>query len=77
LLQYVREFGKNDKANLWHIELMIAQYLFSKDAKQEALLHALASYEAAPEEKKNEIIDVVSYIRADLPEDFTLGFAKK
>lgn len=77
LLEYVRGIGKNDKVNLWHVELMIAQYLFGKDAKQEALLHALASYEAAPQEKKNEIIDVVSYIRSDLPEDFTLGFAKK
>src|SRR5262249_6006006 len=48
LLEYTQKFGKQDRENLWKIEMMLAQFLFSQKLIQEALFHASLSYEAAP-----------------------------
>ncbi len=62
LVDYVHKFGKNDPENLWKIEMMIAQFFFTKNEREQALAHAQASLQAAPEKVKGEVKDVVDYI---------------
>lgn len=63
LIEYVRKFGKKDSENLWKVEMMIAQYLFSKDLTGLALENAQASYEHAPESVKPEIASAIDYLK--------------
>jgi protein disulfide-isomerase len=63
LLEYVRKFGKKDGDHLWRVELMIAQYLFSKDQTALAIEHAQSSYELAPESFKKEIASSIDYLK--------------
>lgn len=62
LLDYVQKFGKEDPENLWKVEMMIAQFLSTKNEHEMALSHAKASLDAAPEIVKNEVKDVVDYL---------------
>jgi thioredoxin-related protein len=64
LLEYVSQFGKMDRQNLWRVEMMIAQHLFSKGFPSKALKHAQASYDSAPEDAKAEIAQSIEYIKA-------------
>ncbi|MBS0653609.1 MAG: thioredoxin family protein [Verrucomicrobia bacterium] len=62
LVHYVEKFGKDDQENLWKVEMMIAQFFFTKNEREQALAHAQASLQAAPEKVKGEVKDVVDYI---------------
>ncbi|MBI2742565.1 MAG: thioredoxin family protein [Chlamydiales bacterium] len=62
LVQYLKKFGEKDKENTWKVEMMIAQYLFTKNEISEALTHANASYSSAPETQKPEIAETISYL---------------
>lgn len=62
LVHYKEKFGRRDPENLWKIEMMIAQFLFTKNQKELAQSHAKASLQAAPENMKSEVKDVVEYI---------------
>jgi protein disulfide-isomerase len=62
LVHYVQKFGKDDPENLWKVEMMIAQFFFTKNEREQALAHAQASLQAAPEKVKGEVKDVVDYI---------------
>ncbi len=62
LKEYVKKFGAKDKENLWHVEMMMAQYLYSKKMVENALSHAKASYEAAPSDAKSEILETINYL---------------
>lgn len=64
LLRYVAEFGKKDKENLWKVEMMLAQFFFSKNEMELAVEHAELSHEAAPDMVKEEIAQTVSYIKS-------------
>lgn len=64
LLSYIQEFGKTDRENVWKVELMIAQHLFSKGFLSRALHHAEASYNCAPETAKAEIAQSIDYLKA-------------
>jgi len=64
LLDYIQQFGKTDHKNLWRVEMMIAQHLFSKGYSSRALKHAQASYDSAPEEAKAEIAQSLEYLKA-------------
>lgn len=63
LLEYVKEFKNKDKENIWQVEMMMAQYLFSRNKYELALNHAEASYETAPEIVKSEIGQTVEYMK--------------
>ncbi len=63
LTEYVKKFGKKDADNLWRVEMMIAQYLFSKRVVQTAVDHAKASFESAPENVKPEILETLNYLK--------------
>lgn len=62
LVHFAEKFGKNDQENLWKVEMMIAQFLFTKNEREQALVHAKASLQAAPENVKPEVKDVVDYM---------------
>lgn len=66
LVRYIEKYGKKDPENLWKVEMMIAQFLFSKNKIGDALAHAKASYEAAPDAMKSEIAQSVDYLQTQL-----------
>ncbi len=63
LVNYVQKFGKDDPDNLWKVEMMIAQFFFAKNQREQALAHAQASLQATPEKMKSEVKDIVDYIK--------------
>ncbi len=62
LTEYLRQFGSKDRENVWKVEMVIAQYLFSKNFATEALQHARNSYEYAPEDARCEIAQSIEYL---------------
>lgn|GEM_PF-660261 len=62
LVEYLKTYGPRDLENRWRVEMMIAQFLFSKDKVQDALCHAKLSYEVAPLEFKPEVAQSLEYI---------------
>jgi hypothetical protein len=63
LLDYVKQFGNRDQKSLWQIEMIISQYFFSHNQLEEALQHAEASYEAAPQEEKSQVAQSIEYFK--------------
>lgn len=63
LMEYIAEFGKKDRDNLWRLEMIISQFLCSKGMTKEALIHARASYKAAPQVLKKELVQTVIYLK--------------
>lgn len=63
LFRYVQNFGKKNTENLWRAEMMIAEFLFTKNALPSALEHAGAAYNAAPESAKDQIAQTISLIK--------------
>jgi len=63
LISYVKQFGKGDRENLWKIEMMIAQYLFSKKETHLAVKHAERSLEAAPEVVRSDVMETLAYLK--------------
>lgn len=66
LIQYLKKFGKQDKDNVWKVHMIISQVFLDKNKLQQALDHARASYETAPENVKNEIAIAVRNIQSEL-----------
>lgn len=67
LFEYTQTFGKKDHENLWKIEMMIAELLFSHNFLQDAMKHATLSYEAAPETERAGISQSIEYFKTHLP----------
>ncbi len=63
LVHFLQKFGSQDNENLWRVEMMIAQFLFSKNKVVEAVVHAKNSYNVAPEEYRSEIAQSLDYLR--------------
>jgi len=63
LFEYLRDYGHYDKDHRWEIEMKIARFLFSKNQIQAALQHASRSLEFAPEGKKTEVQDAVTFLK--------------
>lgn len=64
LMNYVHEFGKKDQENLWKVEMMIAEYLFTHNFVEEALKHAELSKVAAPESARENVSQSIEYFKA-------------
>ena len=73
LVEYIKEFGKKDKTNLWRLEMLISQYLSSKDMLKEALTHARASYKAAPMIIRKELVQTILYLKHRIQEEESLA----
>lgn len=63
LISYIKQFGKGDAENLWKIEMMMAQYLFSKNEMSLAIKHAERSLQAAPEVVKPDVMQTLAYLK--------------
>jgi len=63
LTEYLKNFGDEDKENSWKIEMMIAQFLFSKNHLKDAIHHAEASFKLAPHEERQELGETLNYLR--------------
>lgn len=66
LVKYLKAHGKNDVENGWKMEMMISEYLFTKNQLESALKHAQASWEIAPETAKKEIGQSIAYLQTKL-----------
>ncbi|MFI5334936.1 MAG: thioredoxin fold domain-containing protein [Chlamydiales bacterium] len=64
LAEYVKRFGEKDPENLWKVQMMMAQYLFTKNNVEEALKLAQASLQSAPQESKREIAETIDYLKS-------------
>ncbi len=62
LVDYLRVYGAKDHENNWRIEMIIAQFLYSKNHVEEAIRHAKMSYETAPFECKSEVAQSLEYL---------------
>ncbi len=63
LVHYLKKFGKQDRENLWKVEMMIAQFLFTKKEQEQALAYARASLAEAPDEMKQQVQEMVDYLK--------------
>lgn len=68
LLKYLEHYGRKDKENGWRVEMMIAQFLFTRGLPQKALKHARACFKIAPDAVRKDISDSIAYIRNYLKE---------
>ncbi len=68
LFTYIQQFGGKDPKSLWQIEMMISQYFFGRNQMEKALKHAKASYEAAPQESKSQVVQAIEYLQKHFPE---------
>jgi protein disulfide-isomerase len=66
LTQYIKKFGKQDKENLWKLHMTISQVFLDKNKLEQALDHARASYESAPDSVRSEIAIAVKNIQTAL-----------
>lgn len=77
LIEYVKEFGKNDKENLWQIEMIVSQYLSSKGIFKEALKHARASYKSAPINMKKDLVQNIRNLKNKIQKEGSFSLNKK
>jgi protein disulfide-isomerase len=66
LVAYVDRFSGKDKENIWRLEMIVSQVYLDNNDMVNALIHAQASYEAAPNTAKNEIAKAVNSIRSQI-----------
>lgn len=66
LLQYIQKFGKTDKENVWKLQMVMTQYFLDKNRLPQALDHAQASLDLAPDPVKSDIATTVKNIRTTI-----------
>lgn len=66
LIQYIQKYGKRDKTNVWKLQMAISQVYLEKNKYQQALDHARASYDTAPDQVKSDIEIAVKNIQSAL-----------
>lgn len=64
LVDYVEKFGKQDKENLWRLDMIISQVYLDKNKLAQALNFAQSSYESAPASVRPEIAMAIKHIQA-------------
>lgn len=63
LSNYIEQFSKQDKNNLWRLHMIISQVYYDKDEKEKALQHAELSLISAPPLVQSEIQIVIKNMR--------------
>lgn len=63
LVEYIDKFGKQDKENLWRLQMIISQVYLDKNQMAEALEFAQASHDSAPSSAQSEISKAIENIR--------------
>lgn len=66
LINYIQKYGERDKENVWKLQMIISQVFLDKNKLQQALEHAQASYESAPDPVKSDIATAIRNIKSAL-----------
>lgn len=69
LIKYCEQFGEKDKANLWRLQMIIAQVFYDEDLLTEALDYAEAALQSAPALAQPEITTAIKNIKTELSRD--------
>lgn len=64
LVAYIEKFGKQDKENLWRLNMIISQVYLDKNKLAQALKYAQSCYETAPPAVQSEIATAIKNIQA-------------
>lgn len=64
LVAYIEKFGKQDKENLWRLNMIISQVYLDKNKLPQALRYAQSCYETAPPTVQPEIATAIKNIQA-------------
>lgn len=62
LLDYIAKYGKNDRENLWRLQMTVAQTLLNAHLLDDALTYAHESYESAPPAMKETVAEAIKQI---------------
>ncbi len=68
LISYLREFP-SDREHAWKLQMMIAQFFFSRGLAELAIPYARASFKAAPPIVRKQLSDTISYMRKYVKEE--------
>ena len=77
IIEYIKNYGKKDRENLWRLEILISQFLSSKGEIKKALLHARASYKAAPTMIKKELVQTILELKRKLQQSESVAEHRK
>lgn len=66
LVAYCKKFGDKDKANLWRLQMIIAQVFYEQDMLPEALQYAEAALQTSPTTVQPEIMTAIKSIQTEL-----------
>jgi protein disulfide-isomerase len=69
LLNYIEQYGKKDKKDLWKVHLTISQYLSGKKKYHKALFYCRESYKSAPKKIKRKILETIKYLKSKIKAD--------
>ena len=59
LEDYLQKFNKNDRDNVWRLEMMIAQVYVNHAERGKALAHAKSAHAAAPYDRKEDLASFI------------------
>ncbi len=65
LVEYIDNFKEKDQKNLWRMQMMASQYLFSKELVQEAVEFAEAAHSGAPDDLKEDIKQSIAHMKSE------------
>lgn len=66
LLNYINEFGSQDRQNLWRLQMIISQIYLEQNQLSDALKFAQDSYQVAPSSAQGEIATAIKGIKSHL-----------
>lgn len=66
LENYIKQFGNEDKENIWRLEMIISQVYLDKNRLKDALQHAQSSHQSAPSTVQPDIAVTIKNIELRL-----------
>jgi protein disulfide-isomerase len=63
LIEYINAYKKNDRENIWRIQMMITQFLFTKGDFRLALKYARDAYKSAPIIIRKDLARTIKYLK--------------
>ena len=64
LVKYIQKFGKQDKENLWRLQMIISQVCLDNNCTDQALNYAQACHDSAPQTVRPEINKAITNIKS-------------
>lgn len=66
LVSYIKNYGTQDKENLWRLQMIISQVYLDKNKMGQALQYAKSCYETAPSSVQKELETAIKNIQVSL-----------